>query len=151
MQIMTFKGDKPAHTRLRNIGSTSFEFQIEEWDYEDQEHTDETIGYLVMEQRMHQMDDGTIIEVGTVQTDHNWATVSFGPNFSSAPVTLSHCQTRLGGDAVVTREKNVTDKEFEVRLQEQGGKRIYGKKDKPQEQVGKHDFDETIGYIAACV
>ena len=32
-QLMSKNGGNPAHTRVRTVGSNSFEFQIEEWDY----------------------------------------------------------------------------------------------------------------------
>jgi hypothetical protein len=95
MQLMSFNGSQPAHTRLRNVDSDQFDFQIEEWDYLDQSHTTETIGYLVIERRRHRLADGTVIEAGAVETNHDWAAVSVGPVFTASPVTLSHCQTRL--------------------------------------------------------
>lgn len=135
MQLMTFNGHQPAHTRLRNVGRSSFEYQIEEWDYLDQFHVAETIGYLVIEGRRHRMADGAVIEAGKIETNHDWATVSFGSIFLSSPVTLSHCQTYNGHQAVVTREQNVSVSGFEVRLQEEEG------------NDGMH-LNEIIGYVA---
>jgi hypothetical protein len=135
MQLMTFNGHQPAHTRLRNVGSSSFEYQIEEWDYLDQVHVAETIGYLVIEGRRHRMADGAVIEAGKVETNHNWAPVSFGSIFTSIPITLSHCQMYNGHQAIVTRERNVSASGFEVRLQEE------------EANDGVH-VNETIGYVA---
>ena len=135
MQLITFNGSQPAHTRLRNVGSSSFEYQIEEWDYLDQIHVAETIGYLVIEGRRHRMADGAVIEAGKIETNHDWATVSFGSIFTSSPVTLSHCQTYNGKQAVVTRQRNVSVSRFEVRLQEEEG------------NDGMH-LNEIIGYVA---
>ena len=135
MQIMTYNGTQPAHIRIRNVSSNSFEFQIEEWDYLDQFHLTEKIGYLVIEGKRHQMANGKIIEAGKLETDHSWANVEFGPIFTDSPVTLSRCQSFNGAQAVVSRERNVSISSFEVRLQE-------------EEANNDVHLKETIGYIA---
>jgi len=135
MQIMTFNGPQPAHVRLRNVSANSFEFQIEEWDYLDQAHTVEKIGFLAIEGRRHQLAHGEIIEAGTLSANHNWSNVNFGPIFASNPITLSHCQSFNGSQAVVTRERNVSLSRFQVRLQE-------------EEANNDIHLNETIGYIA---
>lgn len=135
MQIMTFNGSDPCHTRVRSVTGNSFEFQIEEWDYLDQTHTSEEIGYLVIEARRHQLLFGKIIEAGTIGLDHEWKTVDLGLAFSSSPVVVSRCQSRAGGQAVVTRERNVTTSSFDVRLQEE------------EANDGVH-ATEVLGYLA---
>ena len=45
---LTYNGEQPAHVRLRNVTSTSFECKVEEWDYEDGIHAPENIHFLVM-------------------------------------------------------------------------------------------------------
>jgi hypothetical protein len=76
-----------------------------------------------------------VIGAGTVETNHDWTTVSVGALFTASPVTLSHCQTYNGSQAVVTRERNVSELSFEVRLQEE------------EANDGRH-ANETIGYVA---
>lgn len=39
----------PARVRVRNVSSTGFEFQVEEWTYEDGAHAAETVHYMVAE------------------------------------------------------------------------------------------------------
>lgn len=119
MQVMTYKGTQPCHTRLRNVTDGSFEFQIEEWDYLDQAHVTETVGYLVVEGRRHRLSSGKQIETGRVEVNHAWTTVGFGLDHASSPVTLSRCQTYSGPQAVVTRERSLSSSSFEVRLQEE--------------------------------
>ena len=85
----------------------------------DQKHIEENIGYLVIERRTHQLSDGRVLKAGVVDTDHNWASVSFELNFNSIPVVISHCQTYNGNQAVVTRQKEGTTEGFHVRLQEE--------------------------------
>jgi subtilisin family serine protease len=135
MQIMTFNGTQPCHIRLRNVLGNSFQFQIEEWDYLDQSHVNEQVGYLVIEGRRHQLPFGKVIEAGKIDLNHEWATVELGLAFSANPVTLSQCQTISGSQAVVTRERNVSISSFDVRLQEE------------EANDGVH-LTEVVGYLA---
>jgi len=136
INMTTYNGSQPAHIRVRNVTSSSFEYQIEEWDYLDQSHITEDIGFVVLESGIHVLPDGTQIEAGIVQTDHSWANVFFSATFGASPVTLSQSQTINGGQAVITRQRNGTSTGFEVRLQE-------------EESNGWH-FVETIGYVAVA-
>jgi len=134
MKIGSTNGGNPAHIRIREVTTTSFEYQIEEWTYQDGYHKPEDIFYLVLEAGRHTLADGTILEAGTVETDDAWVTGSFTSSFDDLPVVLTHCQTRNGGDPVVTRNRNIDNAGFEVRLQE-------------EEAKGDHKI-ETIGYVA---
>ena len=135
MNLTSYNGIQPSHIRVRNVTSTSFDYQLEEWDYLDQSHINEDIGYVVLERGMHVLSDGTLVEVGVAQTDHSWTNVSFSSSFSVAPVTLSQSQTFNGGQAVITRQRNGTTSGFEVRLQEEEGNDDW-------------HFVETVGYVA---
>lgn len=135
MQLMSMKGNQPSHMRIRNVESNAFEFKIEEWDYLDQRHVSESIGYLVIDRGRHRLVDGTVVEAGKINTNHNWAAVSFDATFTSPPVTLCHCQSFAGNRAVVTRQKDLSLSGFKVRLQEQ------------EANNNTHPV-ETIGYIA---
>ena len=135
MNIATYNGTQPAHIRVRNVTSSSFEYQIEEWDFLDQSHITEDMGYLVLETGSHVLPDGTQIDVGVLQTGHSWANVFFSATFAASPVTLSQSQTYIGEQAVITRQRNITNTGFEVRLQEEEGNDNW-------------HFVETIGYVA---
>ncbi len=119
MQLMSYEGHQPAHSRIRNVQPGSFEFQIEEWDYLNQKHDPEDIGYVVLERGQHRISGGTEIEVGTVQTNQNWKRVPLSMSGHQEVVVLSNTQTRNGDQAVVTRQRNVSSNDFEVRLQEE--------------------------------
>jgi len=49
INIVTYAGQQPAHLRLRNVGMSSFQFQLEEWLYLDGYHVDEQLHYVVLE------------------------------------------------------------------------------------------------------
>ncbi|MEM7737927.1 MAG: putative glycoside hydrolase, partial [Deinococcota bacterium] len=141
MQPLSFKGGQPAMIRLRNVTATSAEFQIDEWEYLDGWHTQETVSYLVIEQGQHSL-RGVEVEVGTVSADHQFFTHEFTSTFGTPPVVLSQVQTTNDGTAVVTRQQNVTEAGFAVRLQEQEAF------DRGSERA---HVPETVAYLAAEV
>lgn len=130
----SFAGTHPCHTRLRNVTDAGFECRIEEWEYLDGGHYEETVGSLAVESGTHTLADGTTVAVGRVVTDDSWVSVTFDRSFSVAPVVVTQAQTGRGGDSIVTRIRNVSTDGFEVRLQE--------------EETGGAHYHETIGYVA---
>jgi hypothetical protein len=131
-QLMSYNGNHPAHTRLRNVSGGRFDFKIEEWSYLDGAHTAETVGYVVVEAGTHDV-DGTVVQAGTVRTDETWASVSVDGALPSRPTATSHCQTHNGGDPVVTRQRRPGSDSIEIRLQE--------------ETAGGPHVTERIGYL----
>jgi hypothetical protein len=137
MQPLSFNGGDPTTVRIRNVTSTGFEWQMDEWDYRDGAHTTETVSYLVMESGVFQLEDGTLVEAGTVATDHDFVTVAFGQGFPETPVILTQAQTYADPAAVVTRQRNATSSGFAVQLQE-------------QEANDPVHALETVGYVAVA-
>jgi len=116
---LSFNGGNPSHLRVRNVTSSSFEWQIEEWEYLDGAHIAETISYMVIEAGRHQLDDGTVIEAGTADVTNSWATVSFSQNFGATPALLSAVTTYNDPVAVVTRTRNLGTAGFDIKVQEE--------------------------------
>jgi hypothetical protein len=134
-QIMSHEGADPCHVRVRNVKSSSFEYQIEEWGYLDGAHVEEEIGYMVFEKGRHNLDDGTLLEVQTVSADHTWSDVGFEMNFGREPAVVTRSQTQNGPDEIVTRQRNLTSEGVDVRVQEE------------EASNGDH-VNETIGVLA---
>jgi hypothetical protein len=135
MQPPSRNGGHPSTIRLRNVSPTAFEFQIDEWDYLDGGHISETISYLVMDAGVFELEDGTRVEAGKHQVNHEFTAVTLSQAFALSPVVLSQTQTSNDGAAVVTRQRNVSVSGFELRLQEQ------------EANDPAHAY-ETVGYIA---
>jgi len=133
---LSYDGSHPAHVRLRNVASGSYETQVEEWTYLDGGHKFETVSSLVSEAGTATTGSGTPLEAGTasVSDTESWTAVSFSQSFGSAPVVLSTVQTRNGGDPIVTRNRNVSTAGFDVTFQE-------------EEARGGH-YSETVGWLA---
>ncbi len=116
----TYIGTQPITVRLRNIGTASFQQNLQEWDYLDGAHVNETMGFIALDDGPQNVGSLTA-EAGTVNINHNWTTVSFNQSFGSAPVVVATVGTFAGGQAVTTRIRDIGTGSFQVRLQEEEG------------------------------
>ena len=110
---------QPAVARIRNIDASGFDIRIQEWDYLDDVHASETVGYLVMESGRHTLPDGTQVEAGHFDVRTSFKTVSFQQPFSTIPVVLAAVASVNESDAVTPRLRYINTSNFQVQLQEQ--------------------------------
>lgn len=134
MEPVSYQGGQPAHIRLRNVRSGSFQYQIEEWAYLDGPHTTEQIHYVVMEAGTYTSSAGNRVEVNTMTTDHQFTRKDFSQHFTNRPVVLTQAQTRNGSHQIVTRQRKVSSNGTDIRVQE--------------EEARDQHLNENIGYIA---
>lgn len=129
--------DEPAVVRIRYVDSTGFEIRVQEWDYLDGIHAEETVGYMVMESGSYILEDGTKVEAGTFDTDvtSSFGWVDFSQAFNQVPVVITGVSSYYEADTVTTRIRNISIDGFEFRMQEQ------------ELNSQSHDT-ETISYIA---
>ena len=113
-------GAEPVQARISDVTVEAFRVRLEEWDYLDGTHVDESIGYLALEAGATSL-GSLAAEAGSVNINHNWTTVNFTQSFSSAPVVVAQVATFNGSQAVTTRIRNVSASSFQVRLQEEEG------------------------------
>lgn len=131
---LTARGGHPAHVRVDDVGSSGFQYQIEEWDYLDGAHKTEVAHYLATSAGTHRLDNGNLLEAGATGTGHQWQRVNLNADFDRTPVVLADTQTTQGGQAVNARLTGVGTGGFYVHAQE-------------SEARGWHK-DERIGYAA---
>ncbi len=115
---MSSVGWQPGVIRIRNVTGEGFEVRIQEWDYLDGRHAQETVTYMVMEAGHFQLADGTHVEAGCFNT-HRSAEVNFKQRFGTAPVVTSSVTTENGPQAVTGRLSNIDTQGFSCHLQEQ--------------------------------
>ena len=129
--------DEPAVVRIGYVDATGFEIRVQEWDYLDGIHAEETVGYMVMERGTYALPDGTMVEAGTFDTDStsSFGAVSFNQTFTREPVVITAVSSYYGADTVTTRVRNVSINGFELCMQE-------------QELNSQSHTTETISYIA---
>ncbi|MDJ0728888.1 MAG: hypothetical protein QNJ33_02740 [Crocosphaera sp.] len=145
---VSFNGGQLATPRITNVTSNSFDIYLQEPINEDGSHTSETLSYFVFEAGTYQLSDGTLVEVGSFDSDATstpndltltpWQTVEFDIEFADTPVIFSQVQTDNETDLVRTRQQNATADGFEVVMEE----------DEIKGRNSEGHSDETIGYLA---
>lgn len=121
---LSFNGSHPAHMRFRNVdlNSDTVEGKIEEWDYLDGNHVQEEVGVLAInEGEIHNDGNGRHLQTAVQKgVETTWQTVYYhSGGFANKPIVIAQPQTIHGGDAIVTRIKDITKDSFKIRLQEQ--------------------------------
>lgn len=111
----------PAVVRISDVQGDGFYASVQEWDYLDGVHGEETLSYLVVENGRHQLPGGEWIEAGKIASDvtNGFERVSFSESFAAAPVVLTAVTTVSEVDAVTTQVRNVNGAGFDVGMREQ--------------------------------
>ncbi|MBT9316822.1 choice-of-anchor Q domain-containing protein [Leptothoe spongobia] len=118
----TLNGSDPVTIRLRNVGEKSFQIRLQEPNYSDGTHTNESLSYLVMEAGDWTLADGTRISAGTYNSSRLTSQgfdVKKLQDFDTTPTVLSQVQTVNGGDWVTTRVKQQSAQSFQLAMQEE--------------------------------
>jgi hypothetical protein len=139
-QPLSLNGSDPAAVRIRNVTPNGFDIRVQEWNYLDDTHPTETVGYLVMERGSFVLDDGTAdgirVEADTFDTNRtSFTSIPFSHPFNVAPVVLVAVNSVNEADAVIGRLRNISATAFQFRLQE-------------QEKNSNVHAIETVAYIA---
>ncbi len=127
-----------AHVRINNVTTNSFEIKVEEWAYQDGEHINETVSYIVMEEGSYIL-RGNLIQAGLATVNSNFSDVYFSEAFSSDPIILAQSNIINDSEPIVTR-LGMTNHTllFAIKLQEEEN----------SSDSGNH-VSEWVGYIAA--
>lgn len=138
---ISFNGGDPATARVVDVQNNQFSVRVQEVDYKDDFHFQETASYIVLESGTWTLGDGTSLEVGHFSTDQTaWAgfdQVSFNSSFSGDPAVFSQVQTSNDAAFVQTRMTQINQNGFKVALEEE----------KSSNRTGDHDH-EDIGWFA---
>lgn len=119
MGPVSFEGGEAATVRVRNVTDTGFEFQIDEWDYLDGAHIEETVSWIAGPEGSYVMDSGETITFGQSSlTNEDPVTVTLD-GMSSDVAIFAQVSSAQEADAVTTRISGVTGDAFSVRMQEQ--------------------------------
>ena len=131
----TFNGSQACVLRVKDVTANSFAWQVDEWDYLDGGHATETVHYLVVEAGTHTLQDGTVLQAGTLSVGDTATTLTFPQAFAAAPVVVSQATTVNDSRAVTTRQGSVTATGLDLFLQSE------------EAYSNAHD-PETVGWIA---
>lgn len=120
---LSYNGGDPAIARITDIQSDSFSVYVQEAEYRDGKHVQENFSYLVSEAGTWELADGTILEVGTLDTNgvttSEWESIDFSSDFLDTPAILSQVQTNNDSQFVRTRQKASSIDGFELSMEEE--------------------------------
>ena len=137
---LSLNGGDPAVVRITDIQNDSFTAYLQEAEYMDGKHTKESFSYMVLEAGTWELDNGSLLEVGTINTDlvttEGWENIAFDTDFADAPVVLSQVQTNFESDFVRTRQKPATLEGFSLSMEEEDALKASGHK------------NETVAWLA---
>ena len=137
---VSYNDAEPAIARINDIQSDSFSVYLSEPEHLDDRHADETITYLVIEAGTWELENGTRIKVGSLDTDKmttsSWENLNFESDFSQTPAVLSTVQTDNGTQFVRTRQKGKSVDGFELSLESEEANKSSG------------HATETVGWLA---
>ena len=144
VQSVSNNDAQPAVVRVSNVQSNQFRIALEEASNLDGIHAAETVTYVVLEAGSHELPDGTLMEVGTVDTSatvgnrtgNSWEFVNLQSSFSSSPVVLSQIQTTNGPEDYLQTRYLSTSASMVILAME------------PAESVTTSVDEETVGYLA---
>ena len=132
---LSFNGDQPCTTRIRNVNKTGFEVRITEWNYLDGTHKSETLPYLVVEKGRNTLPDGSIVEAGSFTGTTSMKRYNFTDIFVKLPVLVTSVVTYNHSDTLGGRIHNVNRSGFDYYFREQ------------EVNINSHP-DEMIHYVA---
>jgi PKD repeat protein len=131
----TTNDSEPVLVRIRNIDQEGFDIRLQEWDYQDGSHAQETFSYIVLEKGIYTLDNGSKIEAGSFTGTSKFGKVTLQQAYNLTPVILTQVQTENEADAVTGRLRKISQSSFDYMLQE-------------QETTNTSHTNETVGYIA---
>ncbi|MEM6941989.1 MAG: LamG-like jellyroll fold domain-containing protein [Pseudomonadota bacterium] len=114
-------GSHDATVHVRNVTSTGFEFQINEWSNHNGRHQSEGVSWMAISEGTHRLASGETISAGSLQSNAelNTAMVVALDGFDAAPSVFSQVTSANESGAVATRHVDVTADTFAVLLQEE--------------------------------
>lgn len=132
MKPPSYRGTQPVHIRLRNVDQEGFDYQLEEWDYQDEVHRHEKIFWVALAPVIAEIPTASgaafSVRAGEQPVDTSGTSVNFGlGTFDSRPVVIPQAQTYNGkADSIITRLNGGVEKTgFNMFVQEQEANQDY--------------------------
>jgi subtilisin len=140
--VETYNDADPVHARVRNATSESFEVKLEEWEYQDGTHSNETVSYVVLQSGQYSTNAGMDVLAGKVSADgSSWTTVNFSPDWNAQSHAYSQVMSDNDSTATSARITRTAGDSFDVSCQVEEGER-------PDASLWQNNHgNETIGFI----
>jgi hypothetical protein len=138
--IPSYNGSDPGVVRITNIANNEFSMFFQESSATDPYHITESVSYMVLEAGTWELANGSLLEVGKVDTNlmttQGWEEINFSNDFTNSPVMFSQVQTNNEPGYVVTRQSDIASSGFKVSMQEE------------EATMNTTHAEETIGWMA---
>jgi hypothetical protein len=123
--------------RLRNLGTNSFEYIMQEQGLTPTAHGTETIGYIAWEPGAGAI-FGLPYEAGFTpqEVTHKWYNIIFKTNFPNLPLMVAGMQTYRGSDTAAIRSQTPSANSIQVKIEEESS---------ADEEI--NHTTEVIGYL----
>jgi PKD repeat protein len=131
----TVNENEPVLVRIRNVNDKGFEVRLQEWNYQNGRHAQETFSYMVIEKGIYTLDNGSKLEAGEFTGTSSFKQIALQQQYNVTPVILTQVGTVNESDAVTGRVRNIIKSSFEYKLQE-------------MQRTATAHIPEIIGYIA---
>ena len=133
-------GADEAIARITDIQSDRFTAFVQEAEYKDGRHTNESFSYVVLEAGSWRLDDGSLVEVGSVDFNQadlvSWQNIGFQNSFDNTPAVFSQVQSDNDEQFVRTRQNNSRANGFSLKMEGEEALNIAG------------HGTETVGWLA---
>ncbi|MEO0390712.1 MAG: Hint domain-containing protein [Pseudomonadota bacterium] len=107
---------------ITSIDANGFTFRVDEFENHDGPHpATEQINWIAVEEGVHILPDGRVIEAGITTATTTPSNVDFNANFTSPPVVLTNRASENDPDVSDSDPFNITQNGFDVQLQEGPG------------------------------
>ena len=115
---LTFRGTDPAAVRVRNITQTSCEVKFQEFSYHDGRHAAEKMSLMIVEEGVHKLTGGTILEAIRTQTDIKGGPVAYSrSNTDVNPTVFAQVTSNNGETLVIAKVKGIDNSDIELDFQ----------------------------------
>jgi hypothetical protein len=121
--VMSYNGADAVTTRIRNLAPTGFELAMDEQESKSDGHTNETLGWIAIEQGSATTAEGRKLQVFFKQLNDQRTVVPYpAATAHRYPTAITDVDSTYGADPVVLRYVNPTNLQIELRLEEEKSK-----------------------------
>ncbi|MBQ4852971.1 fibrinogen-like YCDxxxxGGGW domain-containing protein [Pseudoalteromonas sp. MMG012] len=135
--VASFNETDPGVVSVKDNLDGTVTIRFSEWEYLDGAHANETASSLTLSKGRHELLDGSIWEVGSVELGTTSQTIAFTQKMPQTPYLFLSAQSENGVFPYVGRVSNVTQLDFDAQIQYQELK-----------QEANTQMSQTLAYLA---
>ncbi|KAF7774956.1 hypothetical protein PCIT_a1023 [Pseudoalteromonas citrea] len=117
--VASFNETEPGVVSVKDNLNGTVTIRFSEWEYLDGAHANETASSLTLSKGRHELLDGSIWEVGSVELGTTSKTIAFTQKLPQAPYLFLSAQSENDAFPYVGRVSNVTQLDFDAQIQYQ--------------------------------